>query len=99
MPEQLARVNAVDADVEIPTQPRYHRHGHVDSLGADRQWPRIDHGVGTEGVVSEMQVAVLDVEKISTLWIPMGDKDAGVAFAVTVEFDRDVEVTEPDQFG
>lgn len=99
LPEQLARVNAVDADVEIPTQPRYHRHRQLDAFGAERQRSGVDNGVGTERVVPEMQVPVLDVEKVPTLRIAMGDKDTGVTFAVTVEFDRDVEVAEPDQLG
>ena len=46
-----------------------------------------------------MQVPVLDVENVPTLRIAMGDKDTGVTFAVTVEFDRDVEVAESDQLG
>lgn len=85
--QQLTGVDAVDADVEVPAQPRYHRHGHVDALGANRQRARIDHGVGTERVAPEMQVPVLDVQKISTPRITMGNKDTGVVFAVAVEFD------------
>src|SRR5689334_21977093 len=71
------------------------RHGEKSTAGGD--FASVESGVPAVGVVSEDQVAVLDVEQVPAERVAVGDEDAFVTRRVAVEFDGDGEVAVCDQ--